>query len=197
VRDPRGRGGTGIRDLISRRSFLFAAAGLALSPLAAPALSARRRLLAAAPGGVSPELEAALANSPYVYLSPLRKDGSESSCHGEVWFAWLDGAVVMICATTSWKARAVARGLERARLWVGDYGRWKAIGIQNNAFRSGPSFLARASASRDRALLDRLLAAYDGKYPAEIGKWRERMRSSFEDGSRVLLRYVPEPAART
>ena len=40
--------------------------------------------------------------------------------------------------------------------------------------------------------IDRLLADYEKKYPAEIGNWRDRMRAGQRDGSRVLIRYVPE-----
>lgn len=196
MRDPRARGGTGIRDLISRRSFLIASAGLALWPLARPALAApRARAVAAA--AVSPELAAALDSSPYVYVSPLRADGNESTCHGEVWFAWLDGAVVLTSATTTWKARAVARDLDRARVWVGDHGRWKAMVGRNEAFRAAPSFVARASVVKDTALLERMLAVFEKKYPAEIGRWRDRMRAENADGRRVLLRYTPEAATRT
>jgi len=43
----------------------------------------------------------------------------------------------------------------------------------------------------DDALLDRLLAIYDRKYPGEIDKWRDRMRSGYADGSRILIRYTP------
>ena len=132
-----------------------------------------------------------------MYVSPLRADGAESSCHAELWFAWLDGAVVVITAATGWKARAVARGLERARLWVGDYGRWKRLGWRSDAFRAAPSFLARVAAAKDPALLERVLSTYDRKYPDEIGEWRERMRSGYAAGTHVLLRYVPEPAPRT
>jgi len=198
VRDPRARGGAGIRDLISRRCFLFAAAGLALAPaaLALPA-SARRRVFADAEGGVAPALAAALAKSPFVYVSPLRRNGEESRCHAEVWFGWEGGAVLLITASNGWKARALSRGLTQARIWVGDYGRWKRLGITSDAFRAGPSFVARASASKDASLLERLLSIYDAKYPDEIGSWRDRMRAGFHDGSRVLLRYVPEAAART
>ena len=198
MRDPRTRGGAGIRDLISRRRFLFAAAGLALAPaaLALPA-SARRRLFADAAAGVAAALAAALAKSPFVYVSPLRKNGEESRCHAEVWFGWEGGAVVLITASSGWKARALTRGLDHARVWVGDYGRWKRLGMTSDAFRAAPSFVARASASQDTSLLERLLSIYDEKYPDEIGTWRDRMRAGFHDGSRVLVRYVPEPAART
>ena len=62
----------------------------------------------------------------------------------------------------------------------------------NEAFRDAPSFEARASVVRDESLLDRLLALYGTKYPDEIGKWRDRMRQGYADGSRVLIRYRPE-----
>jgi hypothetical protein len=172
--------------MIDRRGFLAVAAGAALWPFS--------RVLAAhhekpTPGG---DLEAALAKSGFVYVSPLRSDGEESTCHGEVWFGHLDGAVVLITATSTWKARALERGLDRARIWVGDHGRWKRmLGSNNEAFREAPSFDAKAEVVVDDALLDRLLATYEEKYPEEIANWRDRMRSGYQDGSRVLIRYSP------
>ena len=161
--------------MIDRRSFLGAALGLLCSPVAALARAA--------------QLESALASSSFVYVSPLRSDGNESRCHAEVWYGWIDGAVVLITGRDRWKARAVARGLDRARIWVGDYGRWKRPIGHDESFRKGPSFVARAERVGDAALLDRLLAIYDEKYPDEIGRWQDRMRNGFADGSRVLIRY--------
>jgi len=40
-------------------------------------------------------------------------------------------------------------------------------------------------------LIDRLLARYDEKVPAEIREWRDPMRNGFSDGSRVLIRCRP------
>lgn len=137
-------------------------------------------------------LLALLARSPYVYVSPLRSDGSESRCHAEVWFAWLDESVVMIVSSDRWKARAIGRGLAKARIWVGDQGRWKGLLSLNERFRSAPSFDAIGEQVADEALLDRLLAAYEAKYPEEIGRWRDKMRSGYADRSRVLVRYRPE-----
>ena len=54
-----------------------------------------------------------------------------------------------------------------------------------------PSFEARAEGIKDDALLDRLLAIYERKYPGEIAKWRDRMRNGHADGSRILIRYTP------
>ena len=142
-------------------------------------------------GATTSSLRGLLERSPYVYVSPLRSDGSESSCHAEVWYAWLDDAVVMIVSTDRWKARAIRRGLAQARLWVGDHGRWKGMLWNNEDFRGAPSFVAGAERVEDAALLERLLEAYEAKYPDEIEQWRERMRSGYADGSRILVRYRP------
>ena len=145
-------------------------------------------------GSVVPAMIPVLEQSPHAYVSPLRSDGSQSACHGEVWFAWLDGAVVTTTSSGSWKARALAKRLDRARIWFGNYGRWKDPGGRNEAFRRGPNFEARASRVRDAALLERVLAVYDTKYPEEIGRWRERMREEVASGKRVILRYAPLPS---
>lgn len=163
--------------MITRRAFLGGCAAALLSPLALARASER---------------EEALATSPLVYVSPLRSDGSESTCHGEVWFGWLDGSVLVLTGSERWKARALDRGLDRARIWVGDYGRWKKLLGRNEAFRQAPSFEARAETVRKAPeLVERLLEIYDEKYPEEIGRWRERMRAGYADGSRVLIRYTP------
>jgi hypothetical protein len=182
--------------LISRRAFVSGALAL----LAWPRPARAGRPAGSAPGllrpdgSVAPALASALETSPYAYVSPLRSDGSESACHGEVWFAWLDGAVVTTTGPDRWKARALDRGLDRARIWVGDHGRWKQLGGRNEAFRKGPSFEARALRVGDAGLLERVLAVYETKYPEEIGRWRERMREEVASGKRVILRYVPLPS---
>jgi len=154
-----------------------------LLPFTAPA-GARAAALPAA-------TRTALAASPYVYVSPLRSDGSESRCHGEVWFGWIDGAVLVNTSPDRWKAVAVSRGLDRARIWVGDFGRWKQVIGKNEAFRDGPSFDARAELATEAGLIDVLLEQYDRKYPAEIATWRDKMKQGVADGSRVLIRYRP------
>ena len=160
---------------IDRRTFLGATA----VGLLAPAAFAR-----------GAELYAALSVSEYAYISPLLASGAESSCHGEVWYAWLDDAVVIITASDRWKPRAVRRGLTTARVWVGGHGRWKQLIGKNEAFRAAPHFDARVEASKDPELLERMLSIFETKYPAEIAGWREKMRGGFEDGSRTLLRYA-------
>ena len=79
-------------------------------------------------------------------------------------------------------------GLDRARIWVGDYG---PAGSADGRFRDGPNFLAEASADTDPASFERLLADFGRKYPASWEKWEPRFRSGYADGSRRVLRYRP------
>jgi hypothetical protein len=166
---------------LSRREFLAAGGALAAWPLVGRAES----------GGVAGPLVSALETSEFAYISPRKSDGAESTCHGEVWYGWLAGTVVIITSTESWKVRALKKGLHRARIWVGDHGRWNGLIFRNEDFRNAPSFEAQGSVARDTALLDQLLALYETKYPAEIADWRDRMRGGYADGSRVLIRYTP------
>jgi hypothetical protein len=166
-----------------RRQFLQRSVTWAAASLVAPLW---------APRAASPtSLPKALAESEFVYVSPLRSNGTESRCHAEVWYAWLDGAVVMTVSATGWKATAISRGLPEARIWVGDYGRWKGLLSTNERFRQGPNFLATGERVDDPALLEQLLAAYEVRYPDEIAQWRGRMRAGQRDGSRVMVRYRP------
>ena len=183
MRDPLRRGGPGIRHLIDRRRFLVASAGVALWPLFGGARSAR---------AADALPTALLDSSPFVYISPLLANGSESKCHGEVWYGWIDGAVVINTAPTTWKSRAVAAGRNRARIWVGDHGRVKQMIGSNDAFRAAPHFDARVeSVKGNEALLGKLLAVYEKKYPREIADWRDKMRDGYRSGERLLLRYTP------
>jgi hypothetical protein len=168
---------------VSRRTFLRA------STAAAAALLLPAGRLAADEDFALPEAtRAALERSPLVYLSPLRSDGAESTCHGEVWFV-LDGAdLLVVTAADRWKALAVGRGLDRARFWVGDFGRWKR---SRGRYKTGPSFLAKARFEADASVAERALAAFGEKYPDEWGKWEPRFRKGLADGSRALIRYRP------
>jgi len=180
------------KPFLTRRAFSRALVGSALGATAlgsfAPGLSIANDAVATK----TPASRRLLDDSPFVYISPLKKDGGESTCHGELWYAWIDDAVVVTVASDRWKATALSRGLDRARIWVGAHGTWKTwYGGTNEAFRGAPNFVARAERARDDALLERLLERYETKYPDEIADWREPMRKGNADGSRILLRYVP------
>jgi len=170
---------------LDRRTFLAAATAALLLP---------KRMLAAEEPALPSATRALLDTSPFVYISPLRKDGAESTCHGELWFAWLDGTVVINTRRGTWKAHALEKGLDRARIWVGDHGRWKSVlpgGATSDAFRKAPSFDAKARFESDRTVNERLLALYDKKYGSDFGRWREDMQTGFFSGQRRLIRYEP------
>jgi hypothetical protein len=174
----------------TRREFLqrlgAVVAGSAVTGLG---LSLPARRAAAAPPALSKRL---LEESPFAYISPLLANGQESRCHGEVWYAWIDDAVVVTVASDRWKAAALAKGYDRARVWIGDHGRWKTwSGGRNEAFLQGARFDARVDKADDPGLIETLLSAYARKYPSEIDQWRDKMRAGAADGSRVLLRYRP------
>lgn len=172
---------------ITRRG-LLKTAGVASAWLALPRL--RAGASDPAEGWVLPETtRQTLRTSSFVYVSPLRSDGSESRCHAEVWYFWDGDAVVLATAAKTWKARARASGLERARIWAGDHGSGQKG--PEGPFREGPSFSARVSLDSDDATFERLLSAYARRYPEAWGKWEPRFRSGRADGSRVTLRYTP------
>jgi hypothetical protein len=174
-------------EVLDRRTFLRNAAVAAFFFPLAPHLAAALET----PASLPQKTVAALETSPFVYVCPLRRDGRESTCHGEVWYGWLDGSVLLTTAKRSWKARSAEGGLDRARLWVGNYGRWKQMLGKSEDFRAGPSFDARVHERKDEALLARLLAMYEKKYPSEFPSWRDRMRAGHASGERVLLQYEP------
>jgi len=179
------------RAAIDRRAFLGGSAALLLWP--ALARSAEQAAAKPARGGKLPEATLALLEaSPLVYVSPLRRDGAESGCHAEIWFAWIDGAVLVNTRPEGWRARAIARGLDRARIWVGDHGRWKSrVGPDSEPFRSAPSFDARARIEKDAHVLAQQIAAYEKKYAGAFDRWRDEMRDGVASGKRVLIRYEP------
>lgn len=190
---------TDLRTRTSRRRFLQLLGGFTASawtlagsvaPRAADAAEAATSQAAADAAGAAQIPESVLEESPYVYVSPLLADDRESQCHAELWYAWLDDSFVVIVDSQGWKAKALARGLDTARIWVGDYGRWKGwFGTRNESFRRAPSVVARAERVRDATMVDRLLAVYEEKYPEEIADWRGPMREGAANGSRVILRY--------
>jgi hypothetical protein len=130
----------------------------------------------------------ALSKSPLVHISPLKGDGKESTCHGEVWFFHDQGDVVIVTTKDTWKSQAVAKGFKSARLWVGDFG---PVGKAEDKYRSAPTFEAESGFDTDKAAFERLMTAFAAKYPDEWEKWEPRFRGGYEDGSRVLIRYHP------
>ncbi len=134
------------------------------------------------------ETKVALYNSSLVYVSPLRDDGRETTCHGEVWFFYDEGDVVIATATDGWKSRAIKKEWMQARIWVGDFGPVKKSA---GKYRTAPSFGCKASFDKDPASFARLMETFADKYEDEWSKWKPRFESGYKDGSRVLIRYTP------
>jgi hypothetical protein len=132
------------------------------------------------------ETAAALDQSPLIYLTPLRADGRESTCHSEVWFVHLNGEVFVCTQADAWRAEAIRRGLTRATIWVGEFGVWKRAG---DRFRAAPTFALTGKLATEPAVQADALRAFGQKYAAEWDKWGPRFRAGLSDGSRVLLRY--------
>ena len=139
---------------------------------------------------VSKAAQAAIETSKLIYITPIKSDGKESACHGEVWF-YADGADLLVVTKPElWRSQAIVRGLDRARIWVGDHGVWKR---SDGAFRKAPSFLAQAKhISGDAGAVGRTLKAMGTKYAGEgWSTYGPRFKEGLADGSRVLLRYRP------
>ena len=175
----------GSKTGIDRRTFIAGSAAWLLWPRVSRAAHHERA------HSLSADTLKLLAESPYVYVSPIKSDGGESRCHGEVWYAWFDGAVYLNAASNTWKARAVGKGLTSARVWVGDHGRWKGLVSKNEAFRAAPHFDASVERVTEASANERLLAVYEVKYKRSFDGWRDKMRDGFASGDRVLLRYTP------
>jgi hypothetical protein len=172
--------------VISRRDFICGAATLS-GVILLPANLAWSRDVEFQ---VSKAAQAAIGKSKLIYITPIKSDGKESSCHAEVWF-YADGADLLVVTKEElWRSQAVKRGLDRARIWVGDHGVWKR---SNDAFRDSPSFLAQAEhISSDAKAVGRTLKGMGPKYAGEgWGTYGPRFEKGLADGSRVLLRYRP------
>lgn len=161
----------------------------------------RRRVLAAGGGTVvstvlfhapvsaaEPTLADALKRSRLVYISPIRSDGRESRCHSEVLFV-ADGDDVYVCSrVAAWRTRAVLdHGLNQARLWVGEVGRWQA---GNMDYASLPSIHAMVTHISDPDEHARVLVLFADKYPDRINEDRTVFRDGLKDGTWVMFRYA-------
>ncbi len=170
----------------SRREFLAGAAAVGAS------LTLPHRLLAESAAetrkgtGIDDAMRAALAASSLVYISPLRSGGAESSCHAEVWFVQDGDEVLIVTPPKAWRASAIGKGLDEARLWVGDFGGWTR---SNGRYKSAPSYIAHARIDDDPSAHTRALETFGAKYVAEWSKWGPRFQAGLASGERVLIRY--------
>ncbi|MDP6978943.1 MAG: hypothetical protein QF570_10125 [Myxococcota bacterium] len=137
----------------------------------------------------SDALSKAIGESPLVYVSPLRSDGSESRCHAEVWFVPDGGDLLVVTDAKRWRAVAIGKGLGQARLWVGDFGVWKKA---EGRYLQAPGCDANARLEKDPAAHERALEAFGSKYASAWGSWGPRFEKGLASGERVLIRYTPQ-----
>jgi hypothetical protein len=133
-------------------------------------------------------LQTAMDESDVMYLTPIRSDGKESRCQAEVWFVHHESDLYVVTADDAWRAQAIAKGLTRTRIWVGDVGAWRD---SEGAYRTLPQIEAVASQIPDAETQNSVLDAMGGKYSVEWFVWGPRFRNGLADGSRVMLRYQP------
>ena len=177
------------QPIISRREFVYGAAALSGAVL----LPAGVAWPSDPKFQVSKNARAAIEKSNLIYITPIKSDGSESACHAEVWF-YADGADLLVVTKQElWRSQAVKRGLDRARIWVGDFGVWKR---SKGAFKQAPTFLAQVEhITTDAEEVARTLRAMTVKYADEgWSTYGPLFKEGLADGRRVLLRYRPVAA---
>lgn len=134
-------------------------------------------------------IEEAIATSELIYVTPIKSNGEESRCQSEIWFVPLDGDLYVCTGSDSWRARAAMKGVDRARIWVGDLGNWRRT---NGKYKSLPQLEARASVVDDSAHQEKVLERFGAKYTREWGTYGPRFRNGLADGSRTMIRYRPD-----
>ena len=139
-----------------------------------------------APAAKPPSAAAALARTDLIYLTPIRGDGKESRCQAEVWFVHEGTSIWVVTDASAWRARAIARNLRNARIWVGDVGLWSK---SKRRYRSMPNVMARGQRLNDKEQHELALKRFGSKYSGEWLLWGPRFRSGLASGSRVLLQY--------
>ncbi|MDG2277905.1 MAG: hypothetical protein P8L31_08065 [Pseudomonadales bacterium] len=126
--------------------------------------------------------------SPLIYLSPFKGNGQLSRCQAEVWFVADKADFVVVTAVDAWRAKALGRGLDTARVWVGNEGQWQR---SRGRYKSLPSLRTTVAREDNTTAQARLLTKFGQKYAGEWGAWGPRFKRGLADGSRVMLRYKP------
>jgi hypothetical protein len=139
------------------------------------------------PGRASAALPAGADSSHLIYITPLKRDGSASTCQAEVWFMRDGNDLFVVTQADAWRAKAIARGQDVAKIWVGDVGVWS----RNPEYVDLPSLMAKASMVTDPAVHASMLDKFGGKYTDEWPVWGPRWKTGLADGSRVMIRYRP------
>ena len=162
--------------MISRRNLIAVTGGtLLVSTLPG-------RILAA---DTSP-LQQAISTSDLIYLTPIRTDGSESSCQAEVWFVAQGQDLYVVSSTASWRIKAVKQGLNKARIWVGDLGQWRGT---DGKYKSLPGFDGMGAEVTETTKQQQILDLFGAKYPVSWLVYGPRFKDGLADGSRTMVRF--------
>ncbi len=166
--------------MLKRRTLMqaaIAATGLSL----VPSLRAAR---------LPDQLQTSLQESDLIYLTPIQSNGKESSCQAEIWYVW-DGSDIYVCTDTrAWRVKAVAKGLDRTRIWVGDLGNWKRT---NGKYKSLPKIETMSSIITDETVHAKAMEMFGKKYPIGWIRYGSEFTEGLASGSRTLLKYHPAP----
>ena len=133
--------------------------------------------------GMNEGVQDALDKSKYVYIQTERKDGTFGS-KAEIWFMEYKKAIWVASMKTTYRARRIAAGRARAKIWVGS--------------RNGPLIEANGAIVEDPAINEVLFERFAGQYPDGWPKYESRFRQGLtKQGSYVLIKYTPtEPNAK-
>lgn len=130
--------------------------------------------------------EVALRNSQLIYLTPIKSDGTESSCKGELWFFYQKPDIWVVTQSDAWRADAIRKGMSTARIWIGEFGIWQDAG---DAYRSAPELMVQGEIIDYMVEHESLVDLFGPKYVAEWDVWGPRWKDSLASGGRVLIRY--------
>ncbi len=147
-----------------------------------------RNTAVALAGSTLPWSVNAQAESHLIYISPFKSNGELSRCQAEVWYVQDGTDMVVVTASNAWRARAIAQGLTRAQVWVGDVGQWQR---SDGEYKNLPSTVASGAQVDDTMEHARVLQIFGSKYADEWGTWGPRFSNGLADGTRVMLRYRP------
>lgn len=129
-----------------------------------------------------------LKQSDLVYITPLKSNGKESRCQAEIWFVYSDRDIYVCTNTSSWRCVAANKGLQQARIWVGDVGVWAN---SEGRYKQLPQLDAVANIVKDQTKHQQALALFADKYPLGWLRWGSVFENGLADGSRSLIRYTP------
>lgn len=130
------------------------------------------------------EIPEELETAKLIYLTPIKTDGEESKCQGEVWFVYLDSRLYVTTATDAWRAEAIRKDLKDARIWIGDYGVWTRA---EEKYKEGPELMLEGSIFDDEDKLPEILEAFTEKYGT--GRYPRVFKEEIEEEKRVVLEY--------